>query len=101
MYGRSRTDYGLTVEPNSDANEINFEEPQTHSFIIKIWLEDSREEAGKARWRGQITHVPDGHRKYIEELSDVIFFLLPYMRSMNVDLGFRWKLWEWIFRRKH
>lgn len=89
---------GLTVQPNSEADENPFTE-RTHSFIVKIWLEDSSEETGRARWRGLITHVPDGHRKYVEQLSDVTLFLVPYLRSMQVPLGLRWKLWQWMFGR--
>lgn len=90
--------YGLIVEPNAEKKETSCEEPQTHSFILKIWLEETEEESGAAMWRGRITHVPSGERRYVKELTEIELFLLPYLESMKVRLGTRWKIWKWLFR---
>jgi hypothetical protein len=71
-------------------------EPNTHSFIVKIWLEETAEEAGLARWRGHITHVPSGKRRHLEDLRDVRSFIAPYLESMNVRLGFFAKVRQWL-----
>jgi len=55
-------------------------ESVTHSFVVKIWLEDG----DQTRWRGHITHIPDGERRYVEELADVIDFIAPYVEGMKV-----------------
>jgi hypothetical protein len=73
-------------------------EPNAHSFIVKIWLEETVEEAGLARWRGHITHVPSGERRYLKDLNDVLFFIAPYLEKMKVKLGFLWKVRKWLHR---
>jgi len=60
-------------------------ESDIHSFIVKIWLEESAEEAGKAHWRGHITHVPDNRRRYLEDLEEIKTFIVPYLRKMGVQ----------------
>ena len=73
------------------------EEWRTHSFIVKIWLEETFEETGRARWRGHITHVPSLERRYLKDLSDITTFILPYLESMKIRSGIRWKVWKWLF----
>ena len=85
------------MEPNSESTATFSEEWQTQSFIVKIWLEETFEETGKARWGGHITHVPSGERRYLKDLSDIGIFILPYLDSMRVRSGFRWRVWKWLF----
>jgi hypothetical protein len=67
----------------------------THSFIAKIWLEESADEAGRAIWRGMITHVPGGERSYLRTLSDVTTFMAPYLVKMGVRLSFVRRVRQW------
>ena len=60
-------------------NDIELYEFNTHAFVIKIWLEDN------AMWRGHITHVPSGERRYIETLSEIDDFILPYLEKMGIQ----------------
>jgi hypothetical protein len=69
-----------------------------HSFITKIWLEESADEAGQAVWRGTITHVPSGARRYLCRLDDIALFVAPYLRSMGVKPTIRWRLRQWLNR---
>jgi hypothetical protein len=69
------------TEPKMDLYESN-----THPFIVKIWLEEMAQEAGQATWRGHITHVPSGTRRYIQALDDILIFIAPYLRQMGVQL---------------
>ena len=62
-------------------------ESHTHSFIVKIWLEETLEEDGRARWRGHITHVPGGERQYLQDLSTILLFIEPYLEMMGVNLN--------------
>ena len=57
---------------------------ESHSFIVKVWLEESLEEAGEATWRGHITHVPGHERRYLHTLDDVVDFIGPYLERMGV-----------------
>jgi hypothetical protein len=64
-------------------------ESNTHSFIVKVWLEETAEEVGQATWRGHITHVPSGERRYLQDLGKIAAFIAPYLEEMGVklDLG--------------
>ncbi len=60
-------------------------EPNSLSFLIRIWIEEAGEQAG-AQWRGHITPIPDGNRHYIHNLRDVDDVILPYLESLGVRL---------------
>ncbi len=77
-------------------------EANTHSFIVKIWLEETVAETGRTVWRGHITHVPSGERRYLKCLDDVPAFLEPYLQQMGVTIGYKRSLAEWLRRlRRH
>ena len=98
-----RLDYAgheCTVEQDSEAKEASLERPQTHSFIVKIWLDEAGEEPGAARWTGHITHVPDGERRYLTELSEIREFIVPYLKAMNARIGLRRRFWKKLFARR-
>lgn len=61
---------------------------ESHSFIVKIWLEElpeEAEEADEATWRGHITHVPSGRRRYFEQLQDVVGFIRTYLETLTAQ----------------
>ncbi len=64
----------------------------SHSFVIRIWFEQTAEEAGQVQWRGQITHIPGEERRYVTNLVDVITFIAPFLSEMGVRLGIRSRL---------
>ena len=53
----------------------------THSFIVKIWLEETGPEADSMLWRGRITHVPGGENRYFQALDDIGDFIAPYLQA--------------------
>lgn len=71
----------------SDLVEFN-----THSFIVKIWLEETAEETNKPIWRGHITHVPSGKRNYFQDLNGIIAFVTPFLERLGVRLGIIWQI---------
>jgi hypothetical protein len=54
------------------------------SFIVKIWREGTAEEMGQVIWRGHITHVPGGERRYLKDLAEVTAFIKTYLVAMGV-----------------
>jgi hypothetical protein len=54
-------------------------EDKTHSFIVKVWLEETTSEVEQAVWRGHITHVPSNQRRYIKNLGEIERFIRPYL----------------------
>jgi hypothetical protein len=58
-------------------------ESKTHSFVVKIWLEEDE----PPRWRGHITHVPGGERRYVEGASDIVDFIASYAEGIKATGG--------------
>jgi len=80
-------------ETDQPAREI-----RGHSFIVKIWVEEvvTRTRAGK--WRGRITHVPDGEKRYLHDLKEIVSFIAAYFPAMGVKPR-RWdRIKTWLFR---
>ncbi len=73
---------------------MDIPETKVHSFIVKLWLEEAGDETRKAVWRGHVTHVPDGERRYLTRLDDLIEFIGRYLE----DMGVQRKRGTWIWR---
>lgn len=88
--------YQTTEVPDRQTDAMDQYEDNTHPFIIKIWLEESAEAGGQAIWRGYITHVPSGRRRYLKNLDDIAVFVSPYLMAMGVKLGMVWQVRRWL-----
>ena len=76
-------------------------ESTTHSFIIRIWLEEEANSSDRgAGWRGSITHVPDGKCGVLDHLLDIPSFISPYLEKMGVKPGAATRLWRWLRRKR-
>ncbi len=56
----------------------------SHSFVVKVWLEETVEEAGRALWRGRIAHIPGGEERYVQDLNGIAQFIQEYLVRMGV-----------------
>ncbi len=66
------------------------------SFIVKVWVEEQAGRAGRDIWRGHITHVPDGSRRYLKSLDEIGDYIAPYLKAMGVKLGMYWQMRRWL-----
>ena len=69
-------------------------EYKAHSFIVKVWIEEAANQSERTTWRGRITHVPGGERRYLQDLNEVALFIAPYLGA----IGERPRLWERVKR---
>jgi len=69
-----------------------------HSFIVKLWLDDEGGEANQITWRGYITHVPTGARRYLKTLSDITDFIKQYIDGSDVRVDFKSRAKDWLRR---
>ena len=79
---------------------MDFCESSIQSFIIKVWIEENAEEGGRVKWHGRITHVPSRQDRYLKNLGAVETFIAPYLETMGVDMGMRWRIKKWLKRWK-
>ena len=70
-------------------------ETTTHSFVLKVWLEETIEEAEETVWRGRITHVPSGENGYVKDLNEITLFISPFLESMGVKPTIRARMSRW------
>ncbi|MFO7632905.1 MAG: hypothetical protein R6W76_10210 [Caldilinea sp.] len=56
-----------------------------HSFIVRIWLEESAAENMPPTWRGSITHVISGRRIYFGDLESLPNLIRPYLKAMLAE----------------
>jgi hypothetical protein len=71
-------------------------ESRTHSFMIKIWLEDEEQK----KWRGHVTHIPDGKRRHFESMNDILTFISTYLEMPEANPEEKKTLWQWLKRRQ-
>jgi len=50
-------------------------EDNTHSFIVRIWLEPREIQNEPPEWRGMIEHLPSGDRRYLRDLDEISSFI--------------------------
>jgi hypothetical protein len=59
-------------------------QPNTHSFVVKVWSEETGAALPAVVWRGQITHVPSGEQRSFHELNEIAAFVGPYLQQLGV-----------------
>lgn len=62
-----------------DAQGYDVWEWNTVSFVVRIWLE----EPDRGVWRGHITNVEGGTRRYVEDFNQLNEFIAGYLREMG------------------
>ncbi len=75
---------------------MDLDESKTHSFVIRVWVEEFDELSHRVVWRGHITHVQDRERRSIKTLHEITAFMTPYLSQMGVRASWRQELWHWL-----
>jgi hypothetical protein len=88
----------LNAMTNSATASGEWREPEAHSFIVKIWLEQTNPKAGEVQWQGSVTHVPGGERRSVNDLAEIVELMARHLRALGVHLGMKWRIWLWLFR---
>jgi hypothetical protein len=80
---------GLSADRIADGVVMDVSEAEgialTMSFIVKLWLEEIAEETDQMVWRGHITHVPSGTRRYFSALDQIAEFVGPYLTESGAS----------------
>jgi hypothetical protein len=59
----------------------------THSFVLRVWIEEQAHNGRGAIWRGQIIHVQTGARGVFTGIVDIHRFLVDELAAVGVRLG--------------
>jgi hypothetical protein len=73
-------------------------ESDPHSFIVKLWIEKAAGRFRRAKWRGYITHVPSGERRYLKDLDGIIAFIAPRLDRVGARAGICRRVLRWLRR---
>ena len=76
---------------------LQFIEQDTHSFVIKLWLDEREDETGSVVWRGHITHVASRQRHYFDNVLAVNLFMMSYLQEMNIKIPIILRIYQWLF----
>ncbi|MEA2589389.1 MAG: hypothetical protein QOH66_2316 [Actinomycetota bacterium] len=60
-------------------------EPPSHTFLVRIWIEETSDESGHLCWRGQITHLPDEERRHVESFDQIAAFIRKHVAGEAVS----------------
>ena len=71
-------------------------ESTSHSFIVKVWVEEAAGSGSRGVWHGHITHVPSSKRHYVKSLDEIQDFIAPYLEEMGVRLDTNWWVAHWF-----
>ena len=52
-----------------------------HSFVVRIWLEETHANPRLSVWRGHITYVNTGDRHYFENINEIPTFIAPHLKE--------------------
>jgi len=69
-------------DPTTAGSNVNSIEDNSHSFIVRFWLEPREIEDAKPQWRGVIEHVESGRKIYLKNLNEIKAFIGTYLPGM-------------------
>ena len=52
-------------------------EASSHAFVVRVWAE----KGAASPWRGHVTHVQSGERRYFGEMKEVVAFIATYLTA--------------------
>ena len=57
------------------------EETNILSFIVRIWKEDLSSQEPQMVWRGHVTRIPDGTRRYFKDINEIPDLMMAQLKS--------------------
>lgn len=73
-------------------------ESRTHSFVVRIWLEEEPGESEGGLWRGHITHVEEETQQYLHNLAEIPAYIAPYLTAWGIKLKLCLRVALWLGR---
>jgi len=73
----------MVIPKKSFLEDADLPETAVQTFIIKIWVEESASESSDAVWRGHITKVMGGQRRYVKNLDEITSYFRAYIAKIT------------------
>lgn len=68
-------------------------ERPTHSFVMRIWIEQVARPGRPATWRGHITHVQSGEHRGVDSFAGIQRFVGAHLAPAGFRPSIRDRLW--------
>jgi len=62
---------------------VNSFEANSHSFIVRFWVEPREIKDAKPVWRGVVEHVSSGRKLYLKNLKEIKAFIESYIGEID------------------
>lgn len=84
----------IEAEPSQQAagDEIENNEAEAHSFVVRLWRERAGNGGPLHMWRGTIDHVGSGTRHHFRELESIVSFIRRRVERRRSGIP-RWLAW--------
>lgn len=80
---------------------MNNPAPTRSTFVLRVWIEYPDPNSTETRWRGLITLIPSGEKRYVNNLCEVAQFINWHLKSLGVrQPGFIRTLMAYIGSRR-
>lgn len=71
-------------------------EESTHSFVVRVWLEDEAQELCGPLLRGHVTHVMSKQQRYVKNLDDIADFIAEYLQLSGLRRPLEQRFRRWL-----
>lgn len=68
----------------------------SQSFVVRIWIEESRGAGRSPNWRGHVTHVQSGQRRSVDSLSGISRIIAKHLAAMGVPARGYQRMWRFL-----
>ena len=65
---------------------MNSFEANSHSFILRFWVEPREIKDDRPVWRGVVEHVSTGKKMYLKNLEEIKVFINSYLGTIDESL---------------
>ena len=56
-------------------------EAHLFSFIVRIWTEELASQEHLPVWRGHLTAIPEGERRYFKNINEIPALIIAHLKS--------------------
>ena len=88
------------METGNDSRLVDHLPPdvRSHSFVVRLWIEEPGGKRGQATWRGHITNVATREKRYVKDLDDIVLVIMPCLQRVGARFNYCWRARQWLNR---
>jgi hypothetical protein len=92
--------YNSRQNGKNGRRKMNSPEKDRQVFVVRLWREAREIEGRLPEWRGIIESVQTGKHRYLQNLDDIVAFIIPHLEGVGFKPKFRQRIRHWVNRCK-